>query len=287
MSQIMLSTGPVYYTDSGGESAITILLLHANPGDSRDFEAVSAALADYGRVIALDWPGYGRSPLPRNADRLTVPGVYGVLQEFVQQLSLTNLMIVGNSLGGNVAVRLAAEYPQRVKGLVLVAPGGFTPRSMLTRLFCRWQGSPLALSPYRFARLYLKRQTPQTQAMLERARGEQAGPEQLTMNRALWRSFGSDENDIRAQAALVTAPVLLLFGRQDPVISARRDAHVAKQCLPHAQLVVLPCGHAGFAEVPQRFLEQVALFFAALGPAFSTLTETHCTCEVAQLDQES
>jgi|TARA_Y100000589_G_scaffold112457_5_gene106908 pimeloyl-ACP methyl ester carboxylesterase len=40
------------------------LLLHANPGDSRDFEAVSAALADYGRVIALDWPGYGRCPLP-------------------------------------------------------------------------------------------------------------------------------------------------------------------------------------------------------------------------------
>lgn len=264
MPELVLSSGAVHYTDKGQGSPI--LLLHANPGDSRDFAGVIEALAGYGRVLALDWPGYGQSPLPSHPEQLTVMTVYRVLEEFVQALALTDLVIVGNSLGGNAAVRLAAACPERVQGLVLVAPGGFTPHNLITRLFCLWQGSPLALSPYRFARLYLKRNNPLTQAMLARARSEQAKAGQLAMNRSLWRSFGSTENDLRTLAASVKTPALLLFGRHDPVIDAGKDGPVAQQCLPQARLEVLPCGHASFAEVPDLFLQQVESFLAGVLP---------------------
>lgn len=279
MPQLSLSSGAVHYTEKGQGSPI--LLLHANPGDSRDFAGVIDALAGYGRVLALDWPGYGKSPLPADAEQLTVMTVYRVLEEFVQALALTDLVVVGNSLGGNAAVRLAAACPERVKGLVLVAPGGFTPHNVITRLFCRWQGSPLALSPYRFARLYLKRDTPLTREMLERARGEQAKAGQIAMNRSLWRSFGSTENDLRTLAANVKAPALLLFGQHDPVIVARKDGPVAQQCLPQARLEVLPCGHASFAEIPDLFLQQVERFLAGLSPKQTKADK------VAHLSQES
>jgi pimeloyl-ACP methyl ester carboxylesterase len=54
-------------------------------------------------------------------------------------------LIIGNSLGGNVAARLAIESRAKVRGLVLVSPGGFTPHNPITRAFCRLQGSRFAL----------------------------------------------------------------------------------------------------------------------------------------------
>ena len=62
MPELQLSTGRVHYTESG--AGTPLLLLHANPGDSRDFDPVIPALAQRHRVLALDWPGYGRSQMP-------------------------------------------------------------------------------------------------------------------------------------------------------------------------------------------------------------------------------
>ena len=55
MPEIQLSCGTVHYSESG--AGTPMLLLHANPGDARDFEAVIPALSQRYRVIAMDWPG--------------------------------------------------------------------------------------------------------------------------------------------------------------------------------------------------------------------------------------
>jgi pimeloyl-ACP methyl ester carboxylesterase len=98
--------------------------------------------------------------------------------------------------------------------------------------------------------------------MLQRARTEQATPERLAMSRALWRSFGQADNDLRPIAANIRAPTLLLFGEKDPAIPAKKDGKVAAGCIPHAQFATLPCGHASFAEVPDLFLQKVQPFLA-------------------------
>ena len=272
MQKVTLPSGMVSYVELG--QGDPILLLHANPGDQRDFAAVIEPLSRYGRVLALDWPGYGQSPELADEDQVTVKDIYQVLVEFVTTMGLKQLVIVGNSLGGNAAVRLAALRPEPVRALVLVAPGGFTPQNWLSRSFCRLQGSRLALSPYRFARFYLKRETDITRAMLERARGQQAQPRALAMNRSLWRSFGRPENDLSSLAGQVRAPCLLIFGRYDPVIRAKQDGDLALQVLPHARLEVLPCGHAAFAEVPELFMEAVQTFLKQLPRASWQVTES-------------
>jgi pimeloyl-ACP methyl ester carboxylesterase len=261
MPSIDLSAGPLHYSEHG--QGAPLVLLHANPGDSRDYEAVIPALAQDYRVLALDWPGYGQSDLTQPPEAAGVLLFYKVLCEFLEALDLPPALFLGNSIGGNAAARLAIESPERVRGLVLVAPGGFTPHTFVTRSFCALQGSRLSLSPHRFATMYLKHRTPTTEAMLQRASTVQATPECVALNRAMWRSFAHPENDLRQSAQKITAPTLLLFGEHDPAIPAGKDGMVAAQCIPSAQQVTLPCGHAPFAEVPQLFLANVQPFLAA------------------------
>lgn len=258
MPTITTAAGPLHYREWG--RGTPLLLLHANPGDSRDFEAVALPLAQRHRVLALDWPGYGQSSPPPAAAAMTVLHLYDALQAFMAAMQLPPVLIIGNSVGGNVAARLAAQHPDAVRGLVLVAPGGFTPHNMLTRGFCALQGSKLALSPRRFAGLYLHVKNDTTARMLARAAGEQSEPEPQTVNRALWRSFGRPESDLRQLARQVKAPTLLMFGQRDLAIPARRDGAVVRACIPHARFVTLPSGHAPFAELPEAFLAQVEPF---------------------------
>lgn len=265
MPQLQLSSGVVHYRDEG--SGPPLVLLHANPGDSRDYAAVMPALAQRHRVIALDWPGYGASAMPSAPETRDAMFFHGVLREFLQRLALPPCVIIGNSLGGNAAARLALSDPALVRALVLVAPGGFTPHNVVTRAFCRLQGSRWALPPRLWARLYLRRRSAVTDAMLERAGGEQSQPACLALNRAVWRSFARPEHDLRATAGEIRVAVLLMFGRDDPAIPAHKDGRVAARCLPQARVEVMPCGHAPFAELPEAFLARVQAFWGALPSA--------------------
>jgi len=62
MPVVNLSSGNLHYLESG--RGVPLILLHANPGDSRDFDAILPRLAKDYRVLAPDWPGYGESALP-------------------------------------------------------------------------------------------------------------------------------------------------------------------------------------------------------------------------------
>lgn len=98
MPRVSLPTGEVHYTEQGQGPAL--VLLHANPGDSRDFEAVVPALARHARVIALDWPGYGQSSLPDHPEARGAHFFDEVLHAFLAALALPQVTLIGNSLGG-------------------------------------------------------------------------------------------------------------------------------------------------------------------------------------------
>jgi pimeloyl-ACP methyl ester carboxylesterase len=66
---------------------------------------------------------------------------------------------------------------------------------------------------------------------------------------------------------LIAAPTLLVFGARDPVISARKDGRLAASLIPGAKLVVMPSGHAPFAEVPEAFLAAVRPFLGRCAAA--------------------
>ena len=259
---IKLHSGLVHFHEAG--QGTPMVLLHANPGDSRNFDAVFSALAVHHRVIALDWPGYGQSAMPEHPETCN-PGFFGrVLSEFVVALDLPPAVFVGDSLGGNAAAMLAIEQPARVRALVLVSPGGFTEHNLTIRFFCRIQGSRLALSPLRWASLYLRVRIACVQSMLERAASLQATPQLRLLNRSVWRSFVQPAYDLRESAKRIQAPTLLVFGRDDLATPAKKDGHNAKNSIPHSDFTILPCSHVAFAEMPEQFLLQVQAFLLPL-----------------------
>lgn len=259
MSLIQLDAGILHVDEQGtGEP---LLLLHANPGDPRDFDAVLPALSERYRVLRVSWPGYGWSPAPEPSSAATAMLFATLLEQLVLKLDLSGLRIVGNSVGGYAAARLALSQPQRVKSLVLVSPGGFTEHSFFTRDFCRFKGREYvtrALNGF-LAWRYLRHKTPVTIAMRERARREQRSPAAVAVNAALWRSFILPEHDLRALAAGMSVPVLVLGGRYDLLIPATESRRAAA-LIPGAHCIILPCGHSPFAEIPEIFLAAVLPF---------------------------
>lgn len=264
MDLLPLPSGVLAHRADGAGPAL--LLLSANPGDHRDFDAIRPALARRFRVHSFDWPGYGAAPAPPDPARASAMLFARLLREAIQRLDPGPVVVLGNSVGGYAAVRLALDEPAAVRALVLVSPGGFTPHNALTRAFCRLKGTQAftRLSNPWFAAWYLKRRTPLVQQILSRATGEQATPPAVAVNAAVWRSFVDPEHDLRTSARALTLPTWLAFGRHDPVIPAKVDGRVAAASLPHAETTVFDTGHMPFAEDPDAFLAALTPFLDRL-----------------------
>src|SRR6476659_8077147 len=166
VATIQTSLGVVSYTDEG--SGPPIVLLHAALHDRTDFAPVTGALEKDRRMLALDWPGHGESPLPTTPLRAVEFG--DLLVEFADRLDLSNTVIVGNSVGGYAACGLALDRPERVAGLVLVNNGGFTPHTVVTRFFCAVMGRPSVIKAVfpAFVRAYMRAKNPTDEAVVDR-----------------------------------------------------------------------------------------------------------------------
>ena len=265
----------VFYTDSGEGQADApgryVVLASANPGASGDWNALVPLLAARGfRVLALDWPGYGQSPPPTDEDAAQGARFLAhVLSAFVSALALPPSIIIGNSVGGFSATKLALSKSPHVAKVILVSSGGFTRHNFVTRAACRFMSTGAAPSPHTFARFYLGHQStsPTVKEMLHRAKTEQATPAALKVNRGVWASFATPEHDLRAevkQPGAVSVPFMLVYGKQDYVIPYWLDGKEARKCLPESTpFVVMDTGHAPFAELPEAFMDAIASFLDA------------------------
>jgi pimeloyl-ACP methyl ester carboxylesterase len=157
------STGPIAYDVRGGETASeslpTIVMLPSGAHDRHDFDELRALLGPRFRTISLDWPAHGESPAgsaPATAMRFA-----DVAEVLVEQLAPEGAIVLGNSVGGFSAARLAIRRPELVKGLVLVDAGGFLGRAPQVRAFCALMGVPRflrAIYPM-FSKRYMRSRT--------------------------------------------------------------------------------------------------------------------------------
>jgi len=105
-------------TDKVGER--TFLLVHGIGMGIAYFAELSQALESHGRVVAIDLPGFGDAPEPRNA--LSMAQMGKVLIDFVMVEGLGRPVLVGHSMGTQVVAEAAAQRPDLFDELVLVAP---------------------------------------------------------------------------------------------------------------------------------------------------------------------
>jgi pimeloyl-ACP methyl ester carboxylesterase len=109
--------------DDGGQGGVPVLFLHSLAGNSAHWSRQIEHLRPTRRVVALDLRGHGQSDPPENGD-YTVTGIMGDVEATVDTLKLQQVVLVGHSLGGGVALVYAGAHPERVAGLLLVDPIG-------------------------------------------------------------------------------------------------------------------------------------------------------------------
>ncbi|MGS2807813.1 alpha/beta hydrolase [Nocardia sp. MW-W600-9] len=248
------------------EAAPGLLLLHANPGDHRDYDEIVPALAPDWAIAAVDWPGSGASTV-RDPELITIDALaeVGVLvTEALSAHGFGALTVIGNSAGGYAAVRLAERAPALVRGLVLVQPAGFAPLNVITRGYFHLVASRAVAGRYIVpnARMYLgPLHRGGVRAIFDRAAAVPGDPARLAVYRSLWRSFDDPRFDLPSTGPLLAGvPVQVVWGRNDPTnpwLLNRRGVSVA---LPHATVSVLATRHEPFAEAPGLFLDTVRDF---------------------------
>jgi pimeloyl-ACP methyl ester carboxylesterase len=255
-SRMRLINGIAIHTSGSGPP---VVLLHANGGDHHDFDAIVGDLARHATVHALDWPGHGASAAVADPSAC---GFAELLPAILEQLGEGPFTLIGNSIGGFAALRTAARRPDLVRALVLVNPGGFTPRWPTTFMACRLFGSeriaPVAMRM--LPRLYLRRRTPEVGSIRVAAVVASRDPAKVRTFARIWRSFTDREHDSRTDARNVDAPVLLIWGTRDPILPWLVDGHRAQKNLDGSRVVKLSCGHQAFAELPTQFMSVVSEF---------------------------
>ncbi len=109
-----------YYQTGNGED---ILLIHGSMGSVEDWETLYPLLQDRYRITSIDRPGMGFSEI-KNKD-YTIDGNAKIAKEVIKKLDLKNVIIVGHSRGGAIALRMAIDYDENIKGYLLLAPIGY------------------------------------------------------------------------------------------------------------------------------------------------------------------
>ena len=109
-----------YVKEGKGEK--TLLFVHGLSSNSDAWSKNIQSLSEKYTCIALDLPGYGKSSKPKTD---YTPSFFAdVTHDFIDKLGLTNVVLIGHSMGGQASIKLATQHPEIVEKLILVAPAG-------------------------------------------------------------------------------------------------------------------------------------------------------------------
>ncbi|MEV0373058.1 alpha/beta hydrolase [Streptomyces sp. NPDC050636] len=239
-----------------------LLLAHgAGGGIEANYGPIMDGLAARHTVVGVDYPGSGDTL--KAQEPLEVEELAEQLIAAADAEGLDTFAVSGYSLGGPVAIRIAARYPERVTSLVLSAT--FAHADTRTDLAASiWQqlfesGQHAVLAKY----LNLMALSESTLNALTPVQ-VQAAAEQLAP--ALPAGTGTQVDlvrrvDVRGDLAGIAVPTLVVVTTADPLISAGLQRQLAA-AIPTAEVAEIPTGHLPFAERPQEWLNLISDFLA-------------------------
>ena len=249
------------------------LLVHGLGGSSLNWTDLMDRLRGDLDLWAVDLGGFGMSPPPRDGD-MTPVGHARALVDLINEIDDGPVHLFGNSMGGAVALQLAAHRPDLVRSLTLISPAlpslfatkynvhmpviavpgvgeRIVPKYLATDASARVQNTidlcfadPSRVDPDRLAEAL--------DEVRERDHFPYASDAFLRSLRGLLRTYLEvGPNRPWKLAERVTCPTLVIYGRKDPLVDAR-SAHRATKHFRNAHVVVLPdSGHVAQMEHPE------------------------------------
>jgi pimeloyl-ACP methyl ester carboxylesterase len=234
---------------------IPLFFIHGFLAEARMWAPTLLRMDRDNHLLAMDLPGAGRSdPMPEG---MTVRTLAAAAAEVMEQLDIDSATVVGNSLGGWIALVLALEHPERVSGLILVDSAGISfppppdavilPRTVEQfEQAWPWTYSRMRSPPRFFARDVLRiRDIPAAESLLERLKN------------------GSELLD--GQLGRIRAPTLVVWGQLDRMIPREVGGRLAKQIKGADYREIPSCGHVPPVECPEDLVVMLEAFRAQHG----------------------
>ena len=268
---------PVNVVDIGSGPAV--VFLHGLAGCWQNWlENIPAVARDH-RVVALDLPGFGASPMP--ATPISMPGYARMLDELFVTLGVDSATLVGSSMGGFVAAEFAIRYGAQVERLCLASPAGLSMEHMRNE---RNQGLRARIENVLFFGTYWAASKSDRVVRRERLRRAlllllAAHPEQLPSALIAEQAHGAGKPGfaealdamtgypIRDRLGEIACPALVVWGELDRLVPLR-DAAEFEWLIPNARKVVYEdTGHLVMLERPDRFNADLRAFLDERPPA--------------------
>ena len=257
----------------------TFVLLHGFTFNLYTWNRLLGPLAKDGRVLAYDQVPYGLSakPLPgtwQGENPYSKAAALQQLMTLLDTLGVEQAILVGNSSGGTLALEAALNYPQRVRGLILLAPWvnskrpilpdwlvGLPQTKRLTLLMARWLGTNSPLLDYGYA----------DPTRIDAERRELTGVHREMANwdvawAALLQRSLTDPVEVAKHLGEIKTPALVITGTADRIVPPA-DTLDAARAMPNATFAELPgCGHLPQEECPAEVMDVIGQWLNGLPP---------------------
>ena len=253
----------IHYVEAGkGED---VVLIHGWNGSTFSFRYTIPELAQDFHVIALDLKGYGYSARSKDGD-YSLTAQSEIVAQVMDRLGVKNAAVIGHSMGGAVATRLAIVHPEWVKKLVLVDTVTVTEQRRATRL-----GKLLRVVLPLGAPLLLHRRGARRRVFLSAVHDpahvtpevEEGYFRPLHMRghlHALGRQLISRQSDQLESPEGISQPTLILWGEHDSWLRPEFGEILASQ-IPNAELKLVPsAGHLPLEEQPDFCNREILRF---------------------------
>ena len=271
--------GPVHYIDFGGEGK-ALLMVHGLGGNALNWMAVGPDLAKRYHAIAIDLAGFGQTPLYRRS--ATVGANAELVHRFIEKVIGEPVALMGNSMGGHMAILVAADHPDSVTESILVDPAVPIPFAHVRTPSPAMLGVAAALSIPGLAEVFfdqrLRRLGPEriverslalvcadpsrvdpqvveAHVQLTRERGS-LGPQNSRAFLQASRSIALRMADPRFwnRVKRVMAPTLVIHGSLDQVIPLAAARELVRRRPDWTLRVLEGVGHVPMMETPKEFL---------------------------------
>lgn len=258
----------IHYYEGGSSSGTPVLLVHGLGSRAEDWANLMPQLKQSGfHVYAIDLLGYGRSARPRDAS-YSVPQEAGFVDAFLDQKQIQKVDLVGWSMGGWVAARVALDRPERIGRLVLCDAAGirFLPTFSVTdfepttipavrRLYRMLM--PNAVDPPDFISRDMIRKFESLNWVVDRSA------------RSMFK--GSDILDGKLHA--LTMPTLIVWGKQDRLIPLSTGVVMHSEIAGSVLEIFDGCGHLAPGQCANRVGPHMIDFLSGRGPQPNQTTE--------------
>jgi pimeloyl-ACP methyl ester carboxylesterase len=255
-----------YIMEGRMDDSLPIVFIHGTSASLHTWDTLSNFLKTNKKIIRLDLPAFGLTG-PNRLNQYSFNYYNQFLDEFLLKLNVTQCIVAGNSLGGSIAWNYAIASPEKVKQLILLDASGYPKKDEKGSLGFKLAGIPVLnqalkhISPISLIRKSLEDAFYNKSLVTEKMVQQYHDMLLREGNRgAVLELFQHPMKADPAKIKLITQPTLIIWGKEDQLISYK-NAALFKQDIQNSQMLVLDkVGHIPMEEAPNQVASAILEF---------------------------